>query len=208
MNRGNRSFGRGGNLEGRIGVRGTLMRHAGTQGSETSPVGPLPVAMVQPAFRAGLMAGAGGTQGSPAGRLPTSHAAVHLAAVTPSAQIEDHTAKSAPDFTIAVVHHPPDANASSSLTTGEPGGRLRSKVGVRKMSTRGPGSSTPRSPTFLAFANGEVLIEIGRLGETHYADRKGQKDAGIKGRSQGRNQVALSSWTNTVDALPLRHWVS
>ena len=134
-----RLIGLGGNLEGRIGVRGTLMRHAVTQEPEASSVGPLPIAVIQPAFRAGLMAGARSSERTPAGLSPARNAAVHLPAVAPPAQIEDTAAKSAPDFTIAVVHHPPDANASSSLTTGERGGRLRSKVGVRKCRLGGLG---------------------------------------------------------------------
>ena len=161
------------------------MRHAERNRLEAGSIGALAVAVIQPAFLTGLVTGPGGPAGAPAGDRSTLVLAVHLPTVAPPAEVEDRPAKSAPDFTIAVVHRVrPQANARESLTTGMCGGRLNSNVGVRKNVGTGARVLKTRVPTSLTFAIG-VLPKQAGLARGSTRARKGQKHAELEGRSQG-----------------------
>lgn len=96
----------------RLRVRGTLFRHARRKEEAPGPVGALVIAVVEPAERALLVAGAGGSLAPPPGLGATGEPAVDLAAVAAPADIENHVTPAASALSKAVVHDArPCANA-------------------------------------------------------------------------------------------------
>ncbi len=177
-------IGFGGNLERSHGARGTLIRHAAREKLQSDAKSPLAIPVVQAALGTGLVAGVGSATGPPAGEPAASRSALKLAAITASADMKDHPAKSAPALTIAVVQRArPEANARETLTTERRGGRLKSNVGVRKYVGTGAWVSITWVPTFLSFATGS-LTETGGCGEGATRAPKGQKYAETGGRLQ------------------------
>jgi hypothetical protein len=86
-------------------ARGTLFHHARRDEEEPGPVGALVIAVVEPAERALLVAGAGGSLAPPAGLGATREPAIDLAPVAAPADVEDHAAPPASVPSKALIHH-------------------------------------------------------------------------------------------------------
>ena len=122
--------------------------------------------------------GPGGPAGAPAGDLSTPVLTVPLPTIAAPAEVEDRPAKSAPDFTIAVVHRVrPQANARESCD--DRNVRRQTQLKCRrsqKCRHGGLGVEDP-GPHFFDVRD-RSLTETGSTGEGLYAGKEGSETRG------------------------------